>query len=291
MSKVAVMTDTTVQMTQDAAKKHGIRLVPLYVIIDGKAFPEHEMDLDWFYGQLPKWKEESSLPTTSSPSSGDFLAAYHELRHGSDAVVHISISSRFGAAFSSATQASKMAEREAPKVPFEVVDSLGTCVGQMFVALAAAEAAAGGKTLTEVIQAANRAVEMVNYLILSDDLSYLAHGGRTHQAGRWVGSRISNAVIMEVDAATGGEHKPVSRHRTRNQALKRLVEIVEERSGRHTLHIAIVHANAPDEADKLRHLLTSRFRCAECSVSRALPIVALHGGLGSLKLGWWYEEY
>ena len=290
MSKVAIMADTTVQMTKEMADKHNIRLVPLYVVIDGKSYPEVEIDLDWFYGEMPKWKREGRLPTTSAPSVGDFLEAYHELSQQAEAVLDISLSSKFGATFSSAVQAKRLAEKETPHIPFEVFDTLTICVAQMFIALEAAKAAVISKSLPEVKEVASRMVKKVNYLIMSDDLSYLARGGRTHQASGWVGSQISNTMIMEVDAATDGEHKPLERHRTRRQALRRLIEIIGERSGNHRLHLAIIQAGALAEAEELREELFEHFHCVECYFRAALPIVALHGGLGSLKLGWWHED-
>ena len=69
------MTDTTVQMTQQIADKHDIRLVPLHVIIDGKSYPENDIDLNWFYRQMPEWKRQGKLPMTSAPSAGEFLEA------------------------------------------------------------------------------------------------------------------------------------------------------------------------------------------------------------------------
>ena len=94
------MTDTTSAMTKEIAEKNNIRLVPLYVIIDGKSCPENEIDLHWFYEQLPRWKEEDKPPTTSAPAIGDFLEAYRELSQKAEAVLDICLSSKFSATFS-----------------------------------------------------------------------------------------------------------------------------------------------------------------------------------------------
>jgi len=290
VNKVAIMTDTASQITKELADEYNIKLVPLHIIIDGESYPETEVDVDWFYGKILEWKREDKLPTTSSPSVGDFLKAYRELSPKVEAVLNISLSSRFGAIFNSALQAKKIAAEETPGIPFEVVDSLTTSVAQRFVAIEAAKAAASGKSLSEILEVTNIMIRKVNYLILSDDLSYLAKGGRTHQASQWVGSKIRNSVIMEVDASTGGEHKPLNRYRTRRQALKRLIEIVQERSSNHKLHAAVIHANAPAEAEELKAELLSHFHFVEFYLSLALPIVAIQGGLGSLKLGWWHDD-
>ena len=54
MKKVAVMTDTVSDMTQEIADKHNIKVLPVYVVIEGKSHPETELKLAQFYEQLPQ---------------------------------------------------------------------------------------------------------------------------------------------------------------------------------------------------------------------------------------------
>ena len=79
MNKVAIITDTVSLMSQELADEFNVKLAPLSVILDGKAYPETEIDLAWFHKQIPIWKEAGKMPTTSSVSPGYFLEAYREL--------------------------------------------------------------------------------------------------------------------------------------------------------------------------------------------------------------------
>jgi len=49
VSKVAIMTDTASQMTQEIADKHNIKLMPLVIVLEGKTYPENEVNLPEFY--------------------------------------------------------------------------------------------------------------------------------------------------------------------------------------------------------------------------------------------------
>jgi hypothetical protein len=73
MKRVAAMSDTVTYLPEQLVKENDITLVSTHVIVDGKSNRENEIDLDWFYQQMPKWKNEDKLPTTSSPSTDDFL--------------------------------------------------------------------------------------------------------------------------------------------------------------------------------------------------------------------------
>jgi len=283
------MTDTTAQMTQDMANAHNIRLIPLYVVIDGKSYPENDIDLAWFYGQMPKWKDDG-LPATSAPSVGDFLETYRELSQGADAVLDISLSSKFSTALSSAVHAKKLAEKEKPHTPFEIVDTLTVCGAQMLIALEAARAAAASKSLPGVVRITRNMVKRVSCISLSDNLYYLAKGGRIHEGYAWCGSRVANTVLLEADYATGGINKPLGRYRTTEQAMRALFEIVKARSGSQKLHVAINHANAPARAEELKERVLSRFRCERVYVTPILPLVTIHNGVGTLKFSWWSED-
>ena len=290
MNKVAIMTDSVGFMTQEMANEHNIRLVPLYVTIEGKSYPENEIDLAWFYEQMPKWKEEDRLPPTSSIPIGVFLETYRELSQKVEAILHIGHSVKLGMSLNAALQAKRMAEDELPQTAIEVVDSGTACGAEMLVVLEAARAAAAGKSFSEVVEVANKMVKKVNEISLFDDLSLLAKGGRIHKARPWAGSKITNTAVLEMTAATGGEHRPLARCKTKGQTLKTLFDIVKQRSGGKKLHVAIDHADALAEAEELKQKTLSRFQCAEVFINQILPLVTTHTGVGTRVFSWWAED-
>jgi DegV family protein with EDD domain len=192
--------------------------------------------------------------------------------------------------FNTATQAKKMAEEELPRTAIEVVDSCTVCSAQMLIAIEAARAAAAGKSLPEVAEVANKMVKKVNNISLIDDLSLLAKGGRIHKVRPWAGSKVTNTVLIEANAATGVEHRPVARCRTKGQALKTLFDIVKERSGNGKLHVVINHADALVEAEELKKIVSSRFSCAEVFITPLYPLVTHHTGVGTRVFNWWSED-
>jgi len=96
MNKVAFLTDTVTEMPQKLADEYNIKLVPVNIIIDGKSYPEDEIDLVWYRAQIPKWKELDKIPTFSAISVGYFLETYRELSQKVGAILYIGHSSKFG---------------------------------------------------------------------------------------------------------------------------------------------------------------------------------------------------
>ena len=137
MKKVAIMTDSVSFMPQEIADRYGIKLMPLTVTIEGKTYPENEVNLAEYYQKLLQIKETEKLPKSTSVTVGQFLEAYRELSQKAEAIVYIGHSIRLGMSTNAARQAKKMAEEELPNTPIEVIDSGTACGAEMLIALEA----------------------------------------------------------------------------------------------------------------------------------------------------------
>ena len=292
MNKVAIVTDTTSQMPQEIADKYNIRVMPLYITIEGKTYHETGVNLPAFYQRLLQIKETEKLPTSSSVTVRDFLEAYRELSQKAEAILYIGHSTRLGMSPNAAREAKKMAEEELPntQIAVEVIDSGTVCGALMLIALEAARAAAAGKSFAEVIEVANNIRGKVKYILLVENLDYLASGGRILDGRAWVEAKVSTKVLLEADASAGKLNAPLARYGTKRKAVEGLLEIMKERCRDKKLHVVINHINVPDEAEELRKRVSLEFQCVELYVTGVFPVVGRHTGPGSLYFCWWAED-
>jgi DegV family protein with EDD domain len=290
MNKVAIIIDTTSNMSQEIADRYDVKLMPAGITMGGKTYPDTEINLTDFYEKLPKWKETGNMPTSTAVPISVFLDAYRQLSRKAEAILYISQSAKFSLSLNAALQAKQMAQDELSQTAIEVVDCATVCGAQMLIAIEAARAAAAGKNLPEVVEVTNNMIKKVNEITFSDDLYYLAKGGRIHKARPWAGSKITNTVLLEADASTGGEHRPLARCKTKGQTLETLFDLVKQRSGGKKLHVAIDHADALAEAEELKEKVSSQFQCVEVFINQIRPVVALHTGVGTRIFSWWSED-
>ncbi len=290
MKKVAVITDTITAMPQEVADKYDIKIVPMGIVIDGKLYRENEVNLPEYYQKLLQITEQEKLPTSSSISAGEFLEACRELSQKAEGIVYISHSVRLGASSKAALQAKQRLQEELPNIKIEVIDPGTACGAQMLIALEAARAAAAGKSFAEVVEVANNMIPKVKYIIVVDNLEYLASGGRILDGRAWAEAKVSTKALLETDAAKGTVHAPLARYGTKKKAVEGLLEIMKERCRGKKLHVVIEHINAPDEAEKLKKRVSSKLQCVELYVTETLPLVGRHVGPGSLILSWWSED-
>ena len=235
-------------------------------------------------------KEAEKLPTSSSPSVGNFLEVYRELSQKAEAILYIGHSARLGMSPKAALQAKQMAEEELPQTAIEVIDSGTVCGSLMLIALEAARAAAAGKSFSEVVEVANNIRAKVKYILLADNLDYLTSGGRILDGRAWSEAKVSTKALMETDTAKGVIHAPLARYRTKAKAVEGLLEIMKQRCQDKKLHVVINHINVPDEAEELKKRVSSEFQCVEFYVTGTFPVVGRHTGPGNLFLCWWAED-
>jgi len=286
MKKVAIMTDTIASVPPNIAREYGIKVIPFHVIMDGKSYIETDIDKDQLYARL---RQKENLPTTSAPSVGEYLEAYQKLSQRAETILYISMTSRFTMAYGAAMKAKELARERLPKTTIEIVDSQTVESSELLIVLEAARAAQQGKSLDEVIQIVNNMIPRMNQLSTRDTLFYLDRLGRIFEAKSWAEAESKNSfrAIVEIDASTGGITKSVARAKTKTQIMQQMVGIAKERVGDRKLHVAIIHANAPSQAEQLREMVLSRLQCDELCVSEVWPVAAVQNGQGLIEFGFY----
>jgi DegV family protein with EDD domain len=289
MQDIAVMTDTVSYMPEEIASEYHVTQIPTHIIIDGETRLENQLDIEKFYENMPRWRWENRLPTTSSPSPDDFVKTYRQLAEDYRSIIYVGYSKHLGMTVNSALLAKELVSDELGKTDIEVLDTKSWGGAQMLVTIGVAKAISAGEKLGEVLKIAHNIIDKVNLIILSDNLYYLTKGGRIHKARPWADSKVSNTALLKLDSSTEGQTTPLARCRTKGEALKTLFGLVQSSGTDTGLHIAINHADVLVEAEQLKEKAMSKFKCTEVFISNIGPLVTIHTGLGTRAFSWWHE--
>jgi DegV family protein with EDD domain len=166
VSSVAVVTDTTACIPPEKVAAYGIELV----YRDGIDISPTE-----FYAML---RQADKLPTTSGSLPGPYLEAYRRASRRAGSILCITESSKFSGMANSARLAMEMAREKLPGVNIKVMECSSAAAGQGLVVLAAARAAASGKSLDETAEVVTGLMPRVHLFASLDTLDYLVKGGR-----------------------------------------------------------------------------------------------------------------
>jgi DegV family protein with EDD domain len=281
---VAIITDSTACIPPELARSLGIEIVPLHLIFAGRTFVDSlTEDTSGFYDLM---RTSNDRPTTAAPSPAMFIDAISRAGRNADAVLCITVSKQFSAMYDSARHAIELARSEAPDLDVRLLDSRNAAMAQGFVVVEAARAAAAGASIDSVMARAEAMTTQVTLLAMLDTLTYLARGGRVPRAAAWAAGMLQVKPIVRFSAS---DIKLVARTRTRLRALDRMVELLVEMAAGRELHLAVHHANAPDDARYLLAAVEQRLRLAESYVTEFTQVMGVHTGPGLVGLAWWTD--
>ncbi|GAA0678166.1 DegV family protein [Kitasatospora atroaurantiaca] len=272
---LALVTDSTAYLPQDAVDRHRIAVVPLSVAVGDEVLAEGVEISPKDVAEALRGKHRV---TTSRPSPETFAAAYRAAaEEGARAVVSLHLSAELSGTY----EAALLAAAEAP-IPVRVVDSrlvgmaLGHCV------LTAAQAAEDGRGLDEVVAAATARAARTSGFFYVDTLEHLRRGGRIGPARALLGSALAVKPLLHL---SGGRIEPLEKVRTASRAIARLEEIAVERAGEAEVDIAVHHLAAEDRAEPLAERLRERVPgLRDLYVGEVGAVIGAHVGPGLLAV-------
>lgn len=281
MEKVVVVTDSSACVPREVVNSLGIYILPLLLIFEDKSYRDGvDITAEEFYKLLEKAKR---LPTSSSPSHGEYLQAFIELSHHTNNILCITLPPHLGMAYGAAMEAQKMASFKLPNVNIRILPSRSPALAQGFIAQAAAQAANEGTNLESVCQIAKDMMDRVNALAVLDTLYYLAKGGRIPKAAAWAGDLLKIKPILDAT----NDVRLLERCRSKKRALERMISIMKERNNEKPIHVNLMHANVPEDATRLKKKILSEFECLEFYITDFTPVIGAHTGPGSIGISFY----
>jgi len=265
----AVVTDSTADLPQEWHERYGIGVVPLKVLFGKETFRDGvDMTNEQFFQRLAA---STTLPTTSAPSPGEFAEVYRRLAKDHDGCISIHL----GAQLSATVEAARLGAQAVDGFKVDVIDSQTVSMPVAFLCRVAAES----ESLEAATAAVAKRVPKTRVLALLDTLRYLEMGGRLSRAQAMIGTMLDLKPLLLVANA---EIKPVDRVRTRARAIQRMVEYFK--GDLPVEQMAVMHAQAADEAERIAGALRKDFPDGEVTVGQIGSVLGTHTGPKALGI-------
>lgn len=286
MRKVAIVTDTTACIPQEQVVKYEIEVVPVQLIIEDKTYRDGiDITAGEFYTLLRSVKK---MPSTSSSSPTPYIEAYQNAALKAQSILCLTEPSKFSAMYDSARVAVEIVKKTLQNITIDVVDCTTAAAGQGLVALAAAKAAALDQPLAEVKNIAENTMSKINLFASLDTLHYLVKSGRVPQAAALVNSILNIKPVFTLNHA---DPHTIALPRTTKSATNRILKLMEKSAIKgQILHVAVMHADALEQAKYLKNRINSRFKCKEIFITEFTPVMGVHTGPGLFGVAFYGEE-
>jgi len=285
LQKVAIVADSMCCIPREMVEQYGITIAPIPISFQGKIYRDW-VDVTPSQAYELFLKDPGSFKTAGA-SPGIFLEAYRQASKRAKDILCVTLSTKLSGTYDAARQAIEEARKELPQISVEVVDSKTVTASEGFVALAAARAAEVGKSLAEVVKAAEEMRDKVTFLALLETIRHVYRTGRIPKIAAMAGSVLSIKPIL---TSSGGVVRFIGAVRSRAHGIEKMLKIMRNRVGQSPAHVAVMHAYAPDEAEKLKERVSSEFNCVELWLTEFSPVMGYATGTGTLGLAFYRED-
>ncbi len=275
-----VVTDSAAALPGDILAELDIVVVPIGLSVDGrKVVPGEVAPL----GADTPGAGPPGKTTTSAPTPGDYLSVFDRLE-AADGCLVVTVSGQLSGCLQSATLAAEMTQ-----APVVIVDSQSAAGGQALVALAAARSIKQSSDIQAAAQSARRVASGVRLIGVLSEVKYLARTGRIPA---WAGWAADKAHIKPIFEIRRGEIKRLRPAHSVSAAHRRIMERLRQSQpsgGRPDLHVAVVHAQAPQDAQSLLDQINSEYTPATQLVGSFGEALQAAAGPGVSGLAWWWQ--
>jgi DegV family protein with EDD domain len=280
MRKVRVVTDSTVDLSNDIVEKLQIEVVPLTFTIDDKVYADR---IDITPAEfMEKMKQSSELPKSSQPSVGQFVEVYNRLGKEGFDVISIHMTGGMSGTVRSAESAAMLAEANVT-----VIDSRFISLALGFQVIEAAKMAQEGKSIVEIVKRLDEIRENTYLYVTVDTLENLVKGGRIGRGKALIGSLLN---IKPIALLADGVYTPITKVRSHTQIVKYLTkQFIEDTKGKTVKAVAIAHADSLDLANRLKESVAKETGIADIEVVYTTPTIATHTGPGAIGFMYYAE--
>lgn len=266
MTKVKIVTDSSVTIEPEVVKELDITVVPLSVMIDSVLYSDADLKEGEF---LRLMQASKNLPKTSQPPVGLFAEIFDDLGKDGSQVLAIHMSHALSGTVEAARQGASLSTTDVT-----VLDSSFTDQALKFQVVEAARLAQEGKDLETILAHVEDVKNHTELYIGVSTLENLVKGGRIGRVTGLLSSLLNIRVVMQMK---DHELQPIVKGRGAKTFKKWLDELVETLSQRSVAEIGISYAGTNEWANEMKAVLQP-FVEKPISVLETGSIIQTHTG-------------
>lgn len=279
MDKYVIVSDSTLDLSQDMIKDLQVEVIPMKYVIDDKIYIDGEHDSKDFYDKLRKG---ISVSTTQINTEEFFEFFSKYLSEGKD-VLYVGFSSGLSGTYNNAVNAGKQLKEFYPENKVVVVDSLSASVSQGLLIYYAALKKKSGYSLEELERWLIENRTKLCHWFTVDDLHHLKRGGRISTTAAVIGSVLSVKPLLFVD--NDGKLKISEKIRGRKKTLDLMVSKLHNAClNVNNLSISICHGDCLEDAEYVARKIKDEFPIKNILIRPLGSIIGTHTGPSAVGL-------
>lgn len=277
MKKVAIIADTTCDLSVELKERYQIKTIPLHILLGDR---EYSDGVDISPNDIYRWSDENkATPKTSAVAPAEAADALETVLENAESVICFCISDQMsstGNVFRLAVQDLEVEDK------VFVVDSKNLSTGIGLQVIEAAILAEQGMNAKEIVEQIQTICPRVRASFVVDTLTYLHRGGRCSGLAALAGGALKlHPLISVID----GKMIPGKKYRGKMDRviIEYVKDMEEELKKAKEDRVFITHSGCEEEIiEAVKKELTELGRFKEILVTRAGSVITSHCGPGTL---------
>ena len=267
MTKIKIVTDSSVTIEPELVKQLDITVVPLSVMIDNVVYSDADLKEEGKFLHL--MQEAKNLPKTSQPPVGVFAEVFEDLCQDGSQILAIHMSHALSGTVEAARQGASLSTADVT-----VIDSSFTDQALKFQVVEAAKLAQEGKDMEEILSHVEEVKNHTELYIGVSTLENLVKGGRIGRVTGLLSSLLNIRVVMQMK---DHELQPIVKGRGAKTFKKWLDELTSSLTERSVAEIGISYSGSADWAKEMKESLQAYVE-KPISVLETGSIIQTHTG-------------
>ena len=242
MTKIKIVTDSSVTIEPELVKQLDITVVPLSVMIDNVVYSDADLKEEGKFLHL--MQEAKNLPKTSQPPVGVFAEVFEDLCQDGSQILAIHMSHALSGTVEAARQGASLSTADVT-----VIDSSFTDQALKFQVVEAAKLAQEGKDMEQILSHVKEVKNHTELYIGVSTLENLVKGGRIGRVTGLLSSLLNIRVVMQMK---DHELQPMVKGRGAKTFKKWLDELITLLSDRSVAEIGISYSGSSDWAKEMK---------------------------------------
>jgi DegV family protein with EDD domain len=283
--KIALVTDSTCDLSQDFYDQYQINMVPLSISFgENQYLDKVTIHPEQFYSILDEAKVH---PKTAQVNENTFLNLYSHLASHYNSVIAIHLSDKLSGTFFSSQKAAAKISRELGK-PITVINSRNISGSLGLIVLRTAQAIEAGLTHNEIVELTEKWISQTRIFVSVTTLKYMVRGGRVSAAKGLIARILNINPIVSLDD-TG---KSIVFDKAFNQRanMQKVMEHIKRISSDKTIwNYIVLHANNSEAADWYSEEMVNLTGKKPASTVNISPAIGSNSGVGAASVALLYE--
>lgn len=284
-----IITDSSCDLPVELLEVLNIKILPIVVIKDEVEYLDK---VDIMPEDIYRGMENGDLYKTAQVPPKIFEETFEELAKNKQEALYLAFSSGLSGTYQTSILIRDGLKDRYPEMDINIVDCCSAALGQGLIVLKAAEMLKEGSSRDSIINMVEFYKKHLEHIITVDDIDYLYKGGRISKTEAFVGGLLNIKPIIEM--TEDGKLQAFDKVRGQKKALKRILEVMEERSKEADLSrqtIGITYGIDETVKDYLEKEIKSRFKVKDIVVANVGSAIAAHTGPKMTAVFFLNEDY